>query len=104
MHFPEGRGFFSLYPPLFCYIIFLFFATANIHGDSLDSTLHYITFLTLSLRATITRITHFIYTLITLALKFCGEDMVLKGNWLVLAGTGTDGLVLMEGMGRELAG
>lgn len=25
--------------------------------------------------------------------------MVSEGNWLVLAGTGTDGLVLMEGMG-----
>lgn len=81
------------------FYIFSFLPTSAIQrGVLILYTLHFITF---ALEPTSDDHTNYIFhTHIHYSrLKFCGEDMVWKGNWLVLAGTGTYGQVLMGGMG-----
>lgn len=99
--FSERTRLLFIIPLLFCSSIFSLFAKSAIQRfhDS-QCYIHYITLpLLWSLRATITRI-HISYTHSLQSLKVLrGRRMVSRGNWLVLAGTGTDGLVLMGGMG-----
>ena len=90
--------------PPFCFAILYFpflplqrFSNSTRSLNFIYTTLHYLCFGAYELRS---HGLHISYTHSLQSLKVLrGRHMVSKGNWLVLAGTGTDGLVLMEVMG-----